>query len=65
MIDITKEEFWDNKESQVNKVNNKNSKVKDFIIRNKMITILVVGLGLLMTINTVLVYNFFKILTNI
>ena len=65
MIDITKDEFWENRVGEVSKVERSDNKVKRFIIKHKLITLLLLSLGLLMTINTILIYNFFKILTNI
>ena len=35
MIDITKEEFWDNKYEEVYKKEKEKSKVKEFILKNK------------------------------
>ena len=64
MVDITKEEFWDNNEEILKKEENK-SKVREFITRHKVITVLLLGLSILMTVNTILVYNFFKILTSV
>lgn len=65
MIDITKEEFWDNNNGEVNRIQNKKSKVKELIKRNKVVTTLIIGLGLLMTVNTILIYNFFRIITSV
>ena len=63
MIDITKDEFWDNKYEEVLKKEKEKSKLREFITRNKVITGLLIGFGVLMTINSILIYNFFKILT--
>jgi len=65
MVDITKEEFWENRYEQVSKKEKEENKVKDFISKHKIIVTLLISFGLLMTVNTVLIYNFFKILTNI
>ena len=65
MIDITKEEFWDNKYEEVSKKEKKINRVAEFIVKHKIITILLVSLGLLITVNTILIYNFFRILSNI
>lgn len=65
MIDITKEEFWDNKYEEVSKKEKRSNRVAEFIVKNKIITILLVSLALLITVNTILIYNFFRILTNI
>ena len=64
MVDITKEEFWDNKYEEVSKKEKEKSKVKEFILKNKIIVTLLISFGILMTINTILIYNFFKVLTN-
>lgn len=64
MIDITKEEFWDNI-GEIEKKVNRESKIKNFIIKNKIITALLISLSLLMTLNTILIYNFFRVLINI
>ena len=64
MIDITKEEFWENSYGEVEKKEKKNSKLLNTIKKHKIITVLLISFGILMTINTVLIYNFFKILMN-
>ena len=63
MVDITKEEFWDNKYEEVSKKEKEKSKVKEFILKNKIIVTLLISFGILMAINTILIYNFFKVLT--
>ena len=65
MIDITKEEFWDSKYEEVSKAKKEQSRIKDFILKNKFFTTLVISLGVLMTVNTVLIYNFFKVLSEL
>ena len=62
MVDITKEEFWDNKYEEVSKKEKERSIIKDFIRKNKEIVTLLISFGILMTINTILIYNFFRIL---
>ena len=64
MVDITKEEFWDNKYEEVSKKEKEKSKVKDFILKNKIIVTLLISFGILMAINTILIYNFFHVLMN-
>jgi len=64
MIDITKDDFWVSNSEEVKRTEGNKNKVKDFILKHKLITVLLISLGLLMTVNTVLVYNFFKILTS-
>lgn len=65
MIDITKEEFWDNKYEEVSKTEKRTNRVTKFVTKHKIITVLLVSLGLLITANTILIYNFFKILETI
>ena len=63
MVDITKEEFWDNKYEEVSKKEKEKSKLREIISKNKIVVTLLVSFGILMTINTILIYNFFRILT--
>ena len=65
MIDITKDEFWDDKYEEVTKKEKKENKVKEFIITHKLITVLLILLGIFMIANTILIYNFFKMLETI
>ena len=65
MIDITKDEFWDNKYEEVSKEEKKSLKVKEFIIAHKIVTTLLICLSMLMVTNTVLIYNFFRILNEL
>ena len=65
MVDITKDEFWENRYQEVSKREKENSKIKKFILKHKIITMLLIGLGILMTVNTILIYKFFMILTNV
>ncbi len=65
MVDITKEEFWDSKYEEISKIERKENKVKQFIIKHKIITALLISLSILMAINTILIYNFFIILGTI
>lgn len=62
MIDITKDEFWDSKYEEAIRTEKKENKVKQFIIRHKIITAMIIGLGILVSVNTILIYNFFRIL---
>lgn len=55
MVDITKDEFWDSKFEEKSKTE---SKAKQFIIKHKIITALLISLGILVAINTILIYNF-------
>ena len=63
MVDITKEEFWDNKYEEITRKEKTKSKLSEFVIKNKILVALLISFGILMTINTILIYNFFKILT--
>ena len=65
MIDITKDEFWDAKYEETSRIERKENKVKQFIIKHKIITTLLVSLSILVAINTILIYNFFRILGTI
>ena len=65
MIDITKDEFWDAKYEETSRRERKENKVKQFIIKHKIITTLLVSLSILVAINTILIYNFFRILGTI
>lgn len=65
MIDITKEEFWDNNYKEVSKAEKRKNRIKNLIIKHKIITGLLVALSVLMIINTILIYNFFSILTTV
>ena len=62
MVDITKDEFWDSKYEETSRIERKENKVKQFIIKHKIITTLLVSLSILVAINTILIYNFFRIL---
>ena len=62
MVDITKEEFWDNRYDEVSRKDKENSKIEEFISKHKIILTLLISFGILMAINTILIYNFFKIL---
>lgn len=65
MIDIAKDEFWDAKYEETSRIERKENKVKQFIIKHKIITTLLVSLSILVAINTILIYNFFRILGTI
>ncbi len=65
MIGITKDEFWDAKYEETSRIERKENKVKQFIIKHKIITTLLVSLSILVAINTILIYNFFRILGTI
>ena len=63
MVDITKEEFWDNKYEATTRKEKAKSKLNEFVVKYKIVVVLLISFGILMTINTILIYNFFKILT--
>ena len=63
MIDITREEIWDNNFQKVEETNKK-SRLKHFIAEHKIITVLLITLGILMTANVILIYNFLKVIAN-
>jgi len=63
MVDITKEEFWDNKYEEITRKEKAKSKLSEFVIKNKILVALLISFGILMAINTILIYNFFKVLT--
>lgn len=65
MIDITKDEFWESRYEEVSKREKQNGKIKEFILKYKFITMLLIGLVILMTVNTILIYKFFRILINV
>ena len=46
MIDITKDEFWDSKYEETSRIERKENKVKQFIIRHKIITALLLTLSI-------------------
>ena len=64
MIDNTKDEFWETNYQEVEKKEVKNNRLLSIIKKNKFIAVLLISFGILMTINTVLIYNFFNILMN-
>lgn len=65
MIGITKDGVWDLKYEEITKTNYKNSKLVQAIKKHKFITGLLVSLFALVTVNTILIYNFFRILINL
>ena len=62
MVDITKDEFWENKYEEVTKNKKKDSKLTRFIDNNKWIMLLIASFLLLAISNGFLIYNFVKIL---
>ena len=65
MIDITKDEFWDNKFEEVYKGKKKKSKLKNVIEKHKWITLLIASFAMLAISNFFLIYNFIKILNKL
>lgn len=62
MVDITKDEFWENKHEEVSKKRKKESKLKRIIENHKWIMLLIASFALLAISNGLLVYNFFRII---
>ena len=65
MVDITKDEFWDSKYEEKVRIEKKDNKVRQFIIKHKIVTTLLISLSILIAINTILIYNFFIIIRTI
>lgn len=65
MVDITKDEFWENKHEEVSKKRKKESKLKSIIKNHKWIMLLILSFLLLTISNGLLVYNFFKVITKL
>lgn len=59
MVDITREEYWDEKDSDKPKTKFKTT------FENRMIMIGLILFGLCIAINSVLIYTFFRILTKL
>ena len=62
MVDITKDEFWENKCKEVYRNKRRNSKLKKYIDEHKWLILLFASFSLLAISNGLLVYNFFKII---
>ena len=65
MVDITKDKLFRSRLEKVTKIKNKNSKLKQFIEKNKAIILLLASFALLTVSNGFLVYNFFRILNKL
>ena len=65
MIDITKDEFWENRYNEVSKTEKRSNAIKEMIIKHKIITTLLISLSLLTLTNIFLIYNFLKILNKL
>ena len=65
MLDITKDEFWENKFEEVNKEKNKDNKLKNVIKEYKWITLLIASFAILAISNGLLIYNFLKIISKL
>ena len=65
MMDITKEEFWENKYEEVYKKRKKENKLKKLIEKNKWIFLLIASFTILALSNGLLIYNFFKIISKL
>ena len=64
MVDITRDEIWENSAQEVEKFQRHNT-IKSFVGRNKIITTLLITLAIFMTTNIILIYRFLTILSNI
>lgn len=62
MVDITKDEFWENKYEEVNKKKKKDNRLRRFINNNKWIILLITSFLLLAISNGCLIYNFVRVL---
>ena len=65
MVDITKDEFWENKFEEVYKRKKKNTKFKNIIEEHKWIALLIASFAILAISNGFLIYNFLKILSKL
>ena len=65
MVDITKDEFWENKHEEVYKKRRKETKLKKIIEEHKWIMLLIASFAILALSNGLLMYNFLKILSKL
>lgn len=65
MVDITKDEFWENKHEEISKKRKKESKLKKTIENHKWIMLLILSFLLLTISNGLLVYNFFRVISKL
>ena len=65
MVGITKDKLFRKKLEKVGKLENKNSKIKLFIEKNKAIILLIASFLLLAISNAFLVYNFFRVISKL
>ncbi len=66
MLDITKDEFWENKENKYDDINKKKkNKFNSFLEKHKWIALLIASFSLLAISNGLLVYNFLRIINKI
>ena len=61
MVDITKDEYWEGNYKE----KEKSSFVKKIILKNKFLSVLFLIFGVFMIANTILIYSFFEILSEL
>jgi len=59
MVDITKDEFWEEDYQK------KDTYIRETIRKNKFLSVSFLILGICVLANIILIYSFFKILTNL
>lgn len=65
MVDITKDEFWENKYEEVSKPEKQKGKAKELMKNHKAIVLLLASFILLAVSNGLLIYNFFRVLSKL
>ncbi len=66
MIDITKDDFIENeKYLDIEKTPKKKNKIKDWVSKNKFVTVGIAAYVTIATINMFLVYYFFKLFSKL
>ena len=60
MVDITKDEFWENKHEEITKKTKNNNKLKNKIKENKWLILLIISFLILAISNGLLIFDFFK-----
>ena len=61
MIDITKDEFWENKKEEIITPKRKDNKLRRLINKYKWITVLIIAFLVLTISNGFLIYSFLKL----
>lgn len=62
MVDITKDEFWENKHEEITKKEKKKNKFIKSIKDNKWLVLLIISFLILAISNGLLIFDFFKII---